>query len=37
MNVFTLFLFSIVVYNTVLLYGTLGEILTEKAGSLSGG
>ncbi|MFI3227502.1 MAG: ABC transporter permease [Clostridia bacterium] len=35
MNVFTLFLFSIVVYNTVLLYGTVGEILTEKAGSLN--
>lgn len=35
MSVITLFLFSIVVYNTVLLYGTLGEILTEKAGSLN--
>lgn len=35
MNLFTLFLFSIVVYNTVLLYGTLGEIITEKAGSLN--
>lgn len=35
MNVFTLFLFSIVVYNTVLLYGTLGEIITEKSGSLN--
>ncbi|WP_249028675.1 ABC transporter permease [Tannockella kyphosi] len=35
MNVITLFLFSIVVYNTVLLYGTLGEILTEKSGSLN--
>ncbi|WP_317855309.1 ABC transporter permease [Chakrabartyella piscis] len=34
-GVFTLFLFSIVVYNTVLLYGTVGEILTEKAGSLN--
>ncbi|MFI3326757.1 MAG: ABC transporter permease [Clostridia bacterium] len=35
MTVFTLFLFSIVVYNTVLLYGTVGEILTEKSGSLN--
>lgn len=35
MTVFTLFLFSIVVYNTVLLYGTLGEIITEKSGSLN--
>lgn len=34
-GVFTLFLFSIVVYNTVLLYGTVGEILTEKSGSLN--
>ncbi len=34
-GVFTLFLFSIVVYNTVLIYGTVGEILTEKAGSLN--
>ncbi len=34
-GVFTLFLFSIVVYNVVLLYGTVGEILTEKAGSLN--
>ncbi|MFI3324880.1 MAG: ABC transporter permease [Clostridia bacterium] len=35
MNVITLFLFNIVVYNVVLLYGTLGEILTEKSGSLN--
>lgn len=34
-GMFTLFLFSIVVYNMVLLYGTVGEILTEKAGSLN--
>ncbi len=34
-GVFTLFLFSIVVYNVVLVYGTVGEILTEKAGSLN--
>ncbi len=34
-GVFTLFLFSIVVYNVILIYGTVGEILTEKAGSLN--
>lgn len=34
-NVFTLFLVSMVVYNISLLYGTVGEILTEKSGSLN--
>ena len=34
-GVLTLFLFSIVVYNIPLLYGTVGEIITEKAGSLN--
>jgi simple sugar transport system permease protein len=35
LNVLTLFLFNIVVYNIPLLYGTVGEIVTEKAGSLN--
>ena len=35
MNVLTLFLFNIIVYNIPLLYGTVGEILTEKSGSLN--
>ena len=35
MNVVTLFLFNIVLCNIPLLYGTVGEILTEKAGSLN--
>lgn len=35
LNVITLFLFNIVVYNIPLLYGTVGEIVTEKAGSLN--
>ena len=35
MNVITLFLFNIVLCNIPLLYGTVGEILTEKAGSLN--
>ena len=35
MNVLTLFLFNIVVYNIPLLYGTVGEIITEKTGSLN--
>jgi len=35
LSVFTLFLFNIVVYNIPLLYGTVGEIVTEKAGSLN--
>lgn len=33
-NVLTLFLFNIVLVNIPLLYGTVGEILVEKAGSL---
>ncbi len=35
LSVVTLFLFNIVVYNIPLLYGTVGEIVTEKAGSLN--
>ncbi len=35
MSVITLFIFNIVVYNIPLLYGTVGEILTEKSGSLN--
>ncbi len=35
LNVLTLFLFNIVVYNIPLLYGTVGEIITEKSGSLN--
>ena len=35
LNIITLFLFNIVVYNIPLLYGTVGEIVTEKAGSLN--
>lgn len=34
-NVITSFLFAIVVYNIPLLYGTVGEIVVEKAGSLN--
>ena len=34
-QVLTLFLFNIVVCNIPLLYGTVGEIVTEKAGSLN--
>ena len=34
-KVITLFLYNIVVYNIPLLYGTVGEILTEKSGSLN--
>lgn len=34
-NIVTLFLFYIVVYNIALLYGTVGEIITEKSGSLN--
>ncbi|PWM44250.1 MAG: ABC transporter permease [Clostridiales bacterium] len=30
-----MFLFNIIVYNIILLYGTVGEIITEKAGSLN--
>ena len=33
-NVLTLFLFNIVLVNVPLLYGTVGEIIVEKAGSL---
>ena len=35
LEVFTLFLFNIIVYNIPLLYGTTGEIMTEKSGSLN--
>ncbi len=35
LDVFTLFLFNIVVYNIPLLYGTVGEIIIEKSGSLN--
>ena len=34
-NVLTLFLFNIVLVNTPLLYGTVGEIVIEKSGSLN--
>ena len=34
-NVLTLFLFNIVLVNIPLLYGTVGEIVTEKSGSLN--
>lgn len=35
LDVITLFLFNIIVYNIPLLYGTTGEIMTEKSGSLN--
>jgi len=35
MNVLTLFLFNIVLVNIPLLYGTVGEIVVEKSGSLN--
>ena len=35
LNIITLFLYNIVVYNIPLLYGTVGEILTERSGSLN--
>ena len=35
LDVITLFLFSIIVYNIPLLYGTTGEIMIEKSGSLN--
>ncbi len=35
MNTITLFLYNIVVYSIPLLYGTVGEIITEKSGSLN--
>lgn len=34
-NVLTLFVFNIILYNIPLLYGTVGEIVTEKSGSLN--
>lgn len=34
-NVLTLFIFNVVVYSIPLLYGTVGEIVTEKSGSLN--
>ncbi len=34
-NILTLFLYNIVIYNIPLLYGTVGEILTEKSGSMN--
>ena len=34
-EVITLFLFNIIVYNIPLLYGTTGEIMIEKSGSLN--
>ncbi|MCR4688036.1 MAG: ABC transporter permease, partial [Saccharofermentans sp.] len=34
-NVITMFLFNIIVYNIALLYATSGEILIEKSGSLN--
>ena len=35
LDAITLFLFNIVVYNIPLLYGTAGEIMIEKSGSLN--
>lgn len=35
LDIITLFLFNIVVYNIPLLYGTVGEIIIEKSGSLN--
>ena len=35
LNTVTMFLFNIIVYNIVLLYGTVGEIITEKSVSLN--
>jgi len=35
LDVLTLFLFNIIVYNIPLLYGTTGEIMIEKSGSLN--
>lgn len=34
-EVITLFIFNIIIYNIALLYGTVGEIITEKSGSLN--
>ena len=33
--VLTTFLFTVIKYNRALLYGTVGEIVTEKSGSLN--
>jgi len=35
LDIITLFLFNIVLYNIPLLYGTVGEIVTEKSGSMN--
>lgn len=35
LTIVTLFLYNIVIYNIPLLYGTVGEIITEKSGSLN--
>ena len=35
LNVLTMFLFNIVLYNIPLLYGTVGEIVVEKSGNLN--
>ena len=35
LDVITLFIFNIVIYSIPLLYGTTGEIITEKSGSLN--
>lgn len=35
LDVITLFIFNIIVYNIALLYGTCGEIMLEKSGSLN--
>ena len=35
LDILTLFLFNIIVYNIPLLYGTTGEIMIEKSGSLN--
>ena len=35
LTVLTSFLFTIIQYNMALLYGTVGEIVTEKTGSLN--
>ena len=35
LTVLTSFLFTIIQYNMALLYGTVGEIVTEKSGSLN--
>ena len=35
LDILTGFVFSIIVYNIPLLYGTVGEIFNEKSGSLN--